>query len=143
MSKFNKSVSLLTLSDIFTWGSHTVLISLIGIYLANKLGENATQFVGIGTGIYYLTRATFQIPFGLLFDRIKHDKDEITALVIGSILMGTPFLFYSLIQSPHLYYFLQFIFGLGVSMNLISWRKLFSQSLVKARSVLSMVFMRH
>lgn len=133
MLKFNKSVYLLTLSDIFTWGTHTVLVALIGIYLANKLGGNATQFVGIGTGIYYLTRATFQIPFGLLLDKIKHDKDEIIVLVLGSIIMGLPFLFYSLIQSQYLYYFLQFVFGFGVSMNLTSWRKLFSQSLDKGK----------
>lgn len=133
MLKFNKSVSFLTLSDISTWGSHTVLIALIGIYLANKLGTNATEFVGIGTGIYYLSRATFQIPFGLLLDKIKHDRDEIIVLVLGSILMGLPFLFYSLIQTQYLYYFLQFIFGLGVSMNLTSWRKLFSQSLDRGK----------
>jgi MFS family permease len=129
MLKFNKSVSLLTLSDIFTWGSHTVLGSLVGIYLANKLGKNAAEFVGIGTGIYYLTRAFSQIPTGLLLDKIKHDKDEIIVLVLGSTLMGLPFLFYSLIQTQYLYYFLQFVFGLGASMNLVSWRKLFSQSL--------------
>ena len=131
MPKINKSVSFLTLSDIFTWGSHTVLIALVGIYLADKLGKNAAEFVGIGTGIYYLTRATFQIPLGFLLDKIKHDKDEIIVLVLGSNLMGLSFLFYSLIQTQYLYYILQFIFGLGVSMNLISWRKLFSQSLDK------------
>jgi len=133
MLKFNKSISFLTLSDIFTWGSHTILGALVGIYLANKLGGNATEFVGIGTGIYYLTRSITQIPIGLLTDKIKHDKDEIIILVAGSILMGLPFLFYSLIQTQQLYYILQFVFGLGASMNLISWRKLFSQSLDKGK----------
>ena len=133
MLKFNKSILFLTLSDIFTWGSHTILGALVGIYLANKLGGNAIEFVGIGTGIYYLSRSISQIPIGLLTDKIKHDKDEIIILIIGSILMGSPFLFYSLIQSQYLYYFLQFVFGLGASMNLISWRKLFSQSLDKGK----------
>jgi len=129
MLKFNKSVYLLTLSDIFTWGSHSILGALVGIYLSQKLGGNAAEFVGIGTGIYYLARSITQIPVGLLLDKIKHDKDEIIILVLGSILMGSPFLFYSLIQTQYLYYALQFVFGLGASMNLVSWRKLFSQSL--------------
>ncbi|MFC1646760.1 MFS transporter [Patescibacteria group bacterium] len=119
----------MTVSDIFTWGSQTILVALVGIYLSSKLGGNAAKFVGIGTGIYYLTRSLTQIPIGIMLDKINHDKDEIIALVIGSILMGLPYLFYSLIKSEYTYYALQAVFGLGASMNLVSWRKLFSQNL--------------
>lgn len=126
LSKFNKVVVYLSLSDVFTWGPYTIISMLTGLYLANKLGENVVAFVGIGTSIYYFTRALFQIPIGILTDRHKHDKDELLILMVGIILMGFPFFLYPHIQNEYHYYILQFIFGLGVSLNLTSWRKLFA-----------------
>jgi len=124
--KINKVVLLLTLSDIFTWGSFLVISSLSGIYLAERLGGNTVEFIGLGTGIYFVTRAIFQIPIGLLTDKFERDHDEIIVLAIGSILAGVPYLFYPLITQSWHYFILQFVFGIGVSLNLVTWRKLFT-----------------
>ncbi|MFA6754866.1 MAG: hypothetical protein WCR68_03510, partial [Candidatus Dojkabacteria bacterium] len=107
--RLNKVTLLLTLSDIFTWGSFVVISALSGIYLAGKLGQDTVEFVGIGTGIYFITRAVFQIPIGILTDRLNKDKDEIIILAIGSILAGTPYLFYPHITEPWHYFLLQFV----------------------------------
>ena len=133
LSKFNKVVIYLSLSDVFTWGSYALISTLTGLYLANKLGENTVQFVGIGTSIYFLTRALFQIPIGTLTDKHKHDKDEILLLFCGILLMGFPFLLYPHIQNQYHYYVLQFIFGLGVSLNVTTWRKLFALNVDKGK----------
>jgi len=124
--RFNKVTLLLTLSDVFTWGSFVVISALSGIYLADKLGQDTVEFVGIGTGIYFITRAIFQIPIGILTDRLDKDKDEITILAIGSMLAGMPYLFYRHITQPWHYFLLQFIFGFGISLNVVNWRKLFA-----------------
>ncbi len=124
--KINKVTLLLTLSDIFTWGSFVVISALSGIYLAGKLGQDTVEFVGIGTGIYFITRGVFQIPVGILTDRLNKDKDEIAILAIGSILAGTPYLFYPHITEPWQYFLLQFIFGFGISLNVVNWRKMFA-----------------
>lgn len=124
--RLNKVTLLLTLSDIFTWGSFVVISALSGIYLAGKLGQDTVEFVGIGTGIYFITRAVFQIPIGILTDRLNKDKDEIIILAIGSILAGTPYLFYPHITEPWHYFLLQFVFGFGISLNVVNWRKLFA-----------------
>lgn len=123
---FNKVVIFLTLSDIFTWGSYTLVSLLTGIYLSSKLGGDIAKYIGIGTAIYFLTRAIFQIPLGLITDKYKDDKDEILILFIGTLLMGIPFLFYPDITQPYQFYILQFIFGLGVALNVTNWRKLFA-----------------
>ncbi|HBB64721.1 hypothetical protein A3K02_01975 [candidate division WS6 bacterium RIFOXYD1_FULL_33_8] len=123
---FNKVVLFLSLSDVFSWGSFTIISTFAGIYLANKLGEDILKFLGIGTSIYFFTRALFQIPMGLLTDRYKKDKDEILILFVGIILMGIPFLFYPYITNQYQYYVTQFVFGLGVSLNVTNWRKLFA-----------------
>ncbi len=133
LKKFNKVILLLTLSDTLTWGPFIIIANLSGLYLSTKLGADTVSFVGIGTGVYFLTRAAFQMPIGLLTDKIDNDKDEIILLLLGIILMGIPFLFYPLITEPFQYFVLQFIFGLGVSFNLPNWRKLFAINLDKGK----------
>lgn len=125
-TKFNKVVLLLSLSDIFSWGPFSIVSALSSLYLANKLGENAVQFVGIGTAIHYVTRASLQFPIGKFTDKMKSDKDEIIMLSLGSILMGLPYIMYPQITQPFHYYILQFVFGTGVALSLTSWRKLFA-----------------
>ncbi len=133
LKNFNKVVIFLTLADVFSWGPYFIISTLAGIYLAGKLGENAIEFIGIGTAIYYFTRAITQIPIGSITDRIKKDKDDIFFLIAGIILMGIPYLLYPLISQPIHYYILQFIFGLGVSLNLSTWRKLFAMNIDSGR----------
>lgn len=129
--KINGVIAILTVSDVFTWGFYSILIILTGVYLAEKLGVHAPQFVGIGTGLYLFVRAVSQLPLGKLIDSVKRDTDEILLLSAGNVCMGMPFLFYPLIRTPQDYYLLQMMFGLGTSMNLVSWRKLFAKNLEK------------
>ncbi len=126
IKRLNKVVIFLTLSDVFTWGTYMIISALTGLYLAEKLGQNAIEFVGIGTAIYFLTRAVSQIPLGRIADKYKNDKDEILILFVGTILMGIPFVFYPYISSQYHYFLLQFVFGLGVAFNVTNWRKLFA-----------------
>jgi len=126
IKKINKVIIYLTLSDVFSWGTYTIISALTGLYLSGRLGEDTIKIVGIGTAIYFFTRASFQLPLGHITDKYKNDKDEIFILILGIILMGIPFLFYHQISLPTHYYFLQFIFGLGVALNVTNWRKLFA-----------------
>lgn len=127
----NRVIWLLTLSDIFTWGVYMIIAGFVGLYLSQKLGFNPVEILGIGTAVFYFAKGTFQIPVGIITDRIKHDKDEILFLLIGNILMGMPYFFFPSIQSPLGYYILQFIIGLGAAMNLVNWRKIFASNLQK------------
>lgn len=125
----NRVIWLLTFSDIFSWGMYLAVIGLIGLYLSNILGKDTVEMVGIGIGIYYLVRCITQIPVGLVVDRIKKDRDDIIALMLGNICLGFPFLMYPLIESEYAFYALQAISGLGASLNLVNWRKLFAGNL--------------
>jgi MFS family permease len=129
--KFNKVVLFLTLADVFTWGPFFILSSLAGLYLSDKLGQDTISFVGLGTGISFITRAVFQIPIGRFSDKLKKDKDEILLLMLGTILAGASFTLYPLIKEPWHYYFLQFLFGLGISLDIVNWRKLFAINVTK------------
>jgi MFS family permease len=125
----NKVILYLTLSDTFVWGPFIIIANLSSLYLSTKFGADTVSFVGIGTGIYFITRAIFQMPIGMLTDKIENDRDEVIILFLGIVLMGLPFFFYPMITKPFQYYVLQFIFGIGVSFNLPNWRKLFALNL--------------
>ena len=124
----NRVIMMLTASDVFTWGAFYVISSLAGLYLADKLGGDVVKYVGIGTSIYFVSRAIFQFPVAYITDKLRSDKDEIFILFVGSVLMGVPYLLYPQIQNEYHYYLLQFVFGMGSSMNLNTWRKLFARN---------------
>jgi len=131
IKSFNRVALLLTLADVFTWAPLFIISALSGIYLSNKLGENTTEFVGIGMGISYITRAIFQLPVGKLTDKFKNDRDEIYILALGTILAGLSFSLYPLINKAWHYYALQFLFGLGISLDVVTWKKLFTLNITK------------
>ncbi len=130
-SAFNSVVRLLTLEDIFVWGPLLVAAPLLGIYLNSKFGIHTVGIVGMGTAIYYSIRGLVQIPIGKLVDRIKSDHDEIALLVLGCLLMAIPYFFIPSITESWHYFILQAIGGLGASLNIINWRKLFIRNLNK------------
>ena len=127
----NNVVILLTTSDIFVWGSYFVLNILAGLYLEEALGQDAIRIVGTGTGIYFISRAIFQLPLGIITDRLKSDKDEIFILFLASFFIGIPYMLYPTIKTESFYYLLQAVIGLGSSLNLNTWRKLFAKNIDK------------
>lgn len=129
----NTTIWLLTVNDVFTWGMVNVVTILIGLYLSRKLDVDATEVVGVGTGILFLTRALVQIPFGLLGDRTRSDLDEVIMLMSGNLLMGVPIILYTQVTTPWHYYCLQVILGIGAAMNIVNWRKLFAKHLDKGK----------
>lgn len=125
----NKIIWYLTLSDIFTWGVYMIITGFVGLYLAQKLNVNPEIILGVGIAIFYFAKGTFQIPVGIITDKIKKDKDDILFLFIGNLFMGIPYLFFPVISSPVTYYILQFFIGTGAAMNLVNWRKIFAKNL--------------
>lgn len=123
----------MTFSDVFTWGIYGSTNAFIALFLETRFGDSTLEIVGIGVGIFTLTKAVFQIPFGIFVDKMKTTYDEPILLFIGNLLMGIPFLFFPLINEPSLYFVLQFFLGLGAAANLLSWRKLFATNLDKDR----------
>lgn len=136
MRKINKVIVLLTTSDIFTWGFVYALSAITGLYLLTKLDvqeDEVVKIVGIGTAIVSICRGTFQIPIGLLVDKIKSDNDDIAVLTIGNLFMGLPIILYVFITTEYLYYALQVFIGIGTALNLVTWRKLFAKNLDKGK----------
>lgn len=131
--RINQTILLLTVNDVFTWGVYNAINVLVGIYLTEKLNMLATEVVGIGVGILFLTRSVVQIPMGLIGDRLHTERDEVIMLMWGNILMGLPIILLTQVTAAWHYYLLQIVFGIGAAMNLVDWRKLFAKNLDKGR----------
>jgi MFS family permease len=129
----NRIIWFLTFSDGFSWGAYYALASLIGLFLAHRLDAQVEQVVGIGLGIFMLFRAISQLLIGAIADKLPTYADEIVFMILGGLLMGTPFLFYPFLTFAWQYYLLQVSIGIGMSMNLIGWRKLFAKNLDKGK----------
>lgn len=123
---------LLTVSDIFTMGGYYLVSSLAGIYLADNLGIDVARFLGIGTGVFFFARSVFQYPIGRITDALKSDRDEILLLLIAGFIMGIPYMLFPFIENEYHYYATQFFIGLGLSMNMNAWRKMFALNLEKS-----------
>jgi MFS family permease len=128
---FNRTIGILTLSDVFVWGIYMVAYPLQGIYMTYKYGYDSIQYLAVGLSIYYFMRAILQVPIGILLDRVKSDNDEIWSLGIGSLFIGLNFVLFPFTQNPIQYYLVMGLAGIGASFNLLGWRKLFAKNLDK------------
>lgn len=133
LKSINRAIILIILSDVFAWGLYAVLSILTGLYLSQRLDADITAVMGLGIFIYFITRAVVNFPAGKIMDLLPGHQDEAAALLLGSVLMGVPFVFYPLITTPYLYYILQVVFGIGAALHLVSSRKIFATSLDKNR----------
>ncbi|MEI7578642.1 MAG: MFS transporter [bacterium] len=127
-TKINRSIILLIFSDMHTWGGYLVMTFLAGLYLETIFGNKTAEYIGIGSAVFFITKAIMQIPVGILIDKIKTDKDEILLLALGSTLIGLALLAYPLIFSLSSFVILQLVLGLGYSFNVTSWRKMFAKN---------------
>jgi MFS family permease len=108
-----------------------VATPLLGLFLNNKFPDRIVEIIAIGLAIYYISRAAVQIPSGYLVDHIRRDNDEIIIGTVGTLIMALPFFLFAMISEPWHYYVLQALLGIGSSMNLNAWRKLFNRNLDK------------
>ena len=70
-----------------------IVLPIMSVYLT-ELGTGASTFlIGLAFGIYGLTQALFQIPFGILSDRLGRKKMIIIGLCI--FLIGSIVIFFS------------------------------------------------
>ena len=130
-------IFLLTFTDIFTWGGVYIFMSLISLYLAQKFDVDVVRMAGIGVGLRFLFRALFQLPMGILADRMKKDNDEIIFIGFGMSVMAAAIISTTFINSPAQYYILEAFMGLGAAFNVVNWRKLFARNLEKGKEGIS------
>jgi MFS family permease len=72
-----------------------------------------------------------QVPAAAIIDKIKGEKDDFWALLIGSLLFSFVPLAYIFVSSPMELYFVQFIYGVATAITYPSWLAIFTRHIDK------------
>ncbi|MBD3362681.1 MFS transporter [Candidatus Dojkabacteria bacterium] len=124
--QLNKIIQTLTYSDSFVWGGYNMMNTVVAIYLEHKIAVNPLEAIAFGFSIFMFSRSVFQIPIAQFLDKQKSYIDESVAIFLGACLMSLGIFSFRFIIFPWQLYFIQFLIGLGTSINLPAWRKTFA-----------------
>ncbi len=130
-SKFvqiNRVIRFLIISDLFIIGGFALIAPIFAIYITNSIDGADLRVLGIAEAIYLFTRSFFQIPAAFLVDKIKGDKDNFWAIVIGISIYAVVSLLYLAVSSPMQLYFVQFLYGIGAAMAVPAWMSVFMKN---------------
>jgi len=124
-------LSALTLNDATYWGADIFIATIFALYLTQNItGGTATQ-VGIIYAIYRISRAFFALPFGRFFDKNKGYLDEMWALVLSGLIVGSTYVALFFATQLWQVYLAMIIIGIGHALNIGSWTVLFYSSMTK------------
>jgi sugar phosphate permease len=122
-------LKILTLNDLFIWGSWFLVQPFISIWAVETIPNVGTAQIGIATMLYTIMPAIINKPLGNLLDNIKGYTDESIALSIGGIISGIAIISLRFADTVGLYYLLEAIIGFGLAVDVISWRILFTHNI--------------
>ncbi|MFC1625314.1 MFS transporter [Patescibacteria group bacterium] len=131
LRKINIVIRILTVSDVIIISSFGLISPIFAIFVTNTVKGGSVAVAGLAAGIYLITRSIFQIPLGILIDKIKGEKDDFWAMLIGSILFSIIPLFYLIISTPLHLYVVQFFYGIATAMVIPSWYAIFTRHIDK------------
>ncbi len=125
----NKTLKLLTLSDIFIFSGFGLIGPIFAIFIKDNLVGGTIAAAGLSSTIFLITYSVLQIIFAKVFN----PKDRFWMLITGTIMVVmTPFFFIFSTNIWHIY-LAQFIHGVGAGFSYPSWSSLFTSNLEKGR----------
>lgn len=125
--RVNPVVRTLCVSDIFILSGFGLIAPIFAVYLTNGIEGGNLQVVGLASTIYFLARALGQLPVAQLIDRFKGEKDDFSAMIIGSIAVSIVPLLYLIARTPGHIYLIQLFYGLSSALTVPSWLAIFTR----------------
>lgn len=129
----NPVVRTLTISDIFFLSGMGLINPIFAVFLTNQIVGGNLEVVGIASTIYFLTKSLGQLPIAQIIDRIKGEKDDFLAMVIGSAATSLVPLLYLLATRPLHIYLIQFLYGLAQATVFPAWLAIFTRHVDSSR----------
>lgn len=125
--KVNKVIRYLTISDFLIISSFGLIAPIFAVFITDTIVGGTLAVVGIAEAVYLLTKSLCQIPIAGLVDKIKGEKDDFWAMIIGSIGFSIMPLFYLIVNIPLELYIVQFFYGLFTALALPTWMAIFTR----------------
>jgi MFS family permease len=108
-------------------GRFGLVAPLFAVFVTRVVDGGDVEVVGIATTIYLLTKSLAQLPASSLLDRIRGERDDFMALIIGGSVNSLMILLYCLVSSPWELYLVQFFFGLASAFSYPAWMAIFTR----------------
>ncbi len=131
--KINKVIKVMIFSDLFLNAGWGLIGPILAVFVVNNVSGGDVKVVGIAAGIYWLVKSFLQIPIASFLDKNHGEKDDLIALVLGTLLAAVTPILYIFATSPWHIYVAQIIHALGMAMAIPSWYAIFGRHIPKKR----------
>lgn len=127
----NRVIKYLILSDLIFYAGWGLINPVFAIFIVEKIQGGTPLVVGIATSIYWITMSLARIPFGIILDKRRGEKDDYFFTVIGLLIAALIPFGYLYITLPWQLYSLQAIYALGMTVSLSGWSAIFTRKIDK------------
>ncbi|MFA5048064.1 MAG: MFS transporter [Patescibacteria group bacterium] len=131
LKEINPVIRLITLSDIMILGGYGLISPIFAVFVTYQIRGGSVETAGIAMAIYAIAQSAFQIPVGILIDKIKGERDDFFTLFFGSLVFSIVPLFYLIVHTPMELYIVQFFYGLATATTLPAWYAIFTRHIDK------------
>jgi len=133
IKSINKVIKILILSDVFLVAGLGFVVPIFAIFLTERIKGGNVEVAGFAAAIYWIVHSLVMIPFGKYLDKKQGEKDDLWFIIIGNLLAALAVFGYIFSYLPWHIYFLQFIYGLGMGMNIPGYTAIFTRHIDKGR----------
>ena len=125
----NRTLKLLTISDIFVIGGFGLIAPILAIFIKDNLIGGTILTAGIASAIFLITHSILQIVFSYTFN----PKDRLWMLRLGTFLTCLVPIGYILSTHSWHIYVVEFVYGIAAGFAYPSWLSLFTANLEKGK----------
>lgn len=129
--RINKVIKLCILADLLFWGGWSFLGPIFAVFVVNKIKGANVFIVGFLAGVYFLSKALFEVPISFYLDKRKGEKDDYFALTLGLFLAGTTAIIFLLSKDIVPLIFGMILQGFSFALYSTAWPTIFSRHLDK------------
>ncbi len=133
MTKVNKIIKYLILTDIAFWTGWGLVTPVFSIFIVDKIQGGSALVVGIATSIYWAFRALLVLPSGKTLDKYMGERDDYLFLVAGNFIATLVIFGYIFAVYPWHIYILQAFYGIGMAISLVGWKSIFTKNIDKGK----------
>lgn len=126
-----KIIRTLTLSDLSFWAVDAFVTVVLVLFVIQFIEGGSATHAGLAFLTYKGIAALLSIPVGRFFDTHKGHLDEVWGLAVAAFVYGGSYMLLAFSTQLWQLYAVMVVMGLMSTVNLLSWRTLFYNSIHK------------
>ncbi len=125
--QLNPVITTLIVSDLFLYFGLGLISPIFGIFILENIPGANLETIGTAAAVYWTARIFSVVPICWVLDRVRGEKDEYYAVLIGTLVVSFLPLLYIFVTSATQLYMVEFTKGVFYSMMTPAWRILFTK----------------